>query len=131
MTPLPPKEIRTDHQVFQSDLTASLQPGLEPGHGKCVLHVCSRAALGAPLARVGCTELTVSGPVLGACLDSAQTKIFKAAQKQRGEKGNSIEELQKPCSFVKVQLRKKKKFSWKSIYQNEPLRFLPYPLPLE
>lgn len=100
MTPLPPKEIRTDHQVFQSDLTASLQPGLEPGH---------RAALGAPLARVGCTELTVSGPVLGACLDSAQTKIFKAAQKQRGEKGNSIEELQKPCSFVKVQLRKKKK----------------------
>ena len=47
-------------------------------------------------------------PVLGAGLDSAQTKMFKAAQKQRCEEGNSREELQKPCSFVKYAIIEKK-----------------------
>lgn len=64
-------------------------------------------------------------PVLGAGLDSAQTKMFKAAQKQRCEEGNSREELQKPCSFVKYAIiEKKKKSSWKSTYKNAS----PFPL---
>lgn len=53
------------------------------------------------------------GPGLGAWLDSAQSKLFKAAQKQRREVGSSIEELQKPHSFVKSTIKKQKSY-WKS-----------------
>lgn len=93
-----------------------------------MLHVCSRAVF---LSSTGpgwaAQSSQISGPVLGACLDSAQTKMFKAAQEHRGEEGNSTEELRKSCSFVKSSITEEKKV-FLEVYQNEPLRFLPYPL---